>query len=435
MLDILELLGLKSDAEPSAIKTSYDRLKPAAYTSPSGVRTELRYSNALEKTFSHKLDSYTYNGINGALIQDLGTAGDVYPMVWYLAGNDYDTASLAFETSLRETGIGTLEHPVYGRKRVVVASVRRQDDPINGGGIGAFTVQFRETLEFTPEGTKNATEVSETKLAEANDASVNEFANVALDVIGDVIKFKDDVLGAVNLIANTLDSVISASSDAIVLFNQIKRDIETNINTIINFPDTLARQIQIMTQLTTTSGGSTSETLIALSQLTADITNYDIIGGRASEVNRSLIAELIVGSAINSSAIVIQDQSYETKTSTFEALDNLQSILVASTELVDEKQEGFSGNIFEKQYFSQLDSFQFIMSLVNNVKTDLQLRAFDAKLERSFVAGRDYQLLELCSLLYGAVDDETLDFFIETNSLEDNEFIIVPAGRDIVFYV
>jgi hypothetical protein len=435
MANLLELLGLKSDAEPAAIKTSYDRLKPAAYTSPSGVRTEMRYSSALEKSFAHKLDSYTYNGINGALIQDLGTAGDTYPMVWYLAGNDYDKESLTFETSLRETGVGTLEHPVYGRKRVVVGSVRRQDDPINGGGIGAFTIDFRETLEFTPEGAKNATEVSETKLEAANDASVNEFANVALDVLGDVIKFKDDVLGALNTIANVLDDVISASSDAIVLFNQIKRDIETNINTIINFPETLARQIQIMTQLTTTSGGGASETLIALGTLTSDVTNYEIIGASQSEINRSLISELIVGACINSAAIVVQDNSYETKTATFEALDTIQAFLVNATQLVDEKQTGFNGNIFEKQYFSQLDSFQAIMELVNNVKTDLQLRAFDSKLERGFVAGRDYQILELCSLLYNAVDDATIDFFIDTNSFEDDEFIIVPAGRNVVFYV
>ena len=435
MLDLLEILGLKSDAEPEVIKTFIDRLKPAAYTSPSGIRTEVRFSDALEKTYSHKLDEYTYNGIDGSLIQDLGVSGTVYPLVCFLAGNDYDKESTAFEQALSETGVGTLEHPIYGRKKVVVATVRRQDDPVNGGGIGAFTIEFRETLEFNPSGVPNASALSEALLDTANEASALEFSSIALNTIGDIISFTEDILGVVNTIANVMDDVISASSDAIVTFNQIKRDIETNISTIVNFPDSLARQIQLMTQLSVGTGSNAGDALISLSTLVASVGDFDIASPSNAAKNRSMISELVIGAAVNSATLITQQNTYSTKNETFEAIEALDAFIIEASEIADSKMAGFDGSIFEKQYFSQVDSFQEVIALAVNVKTDLQIRAFDAKIERRFITKRDYPILELCGALYSQIDDESLDFFISTNGLEDDEYFDIPSGREIVFYV
>jgi len=435
MANLLELIGLKQDAEAEKVKTYLDRLKPAAYTSPSGVRVALRYSQAVEKSVSHKLDGYTYNGIKGTLLQDLGVAGGVYPLVCYVAGNDYDIEAAKLDAALEETGVGTLEHPVYGRKRVVVSTVKRQDDPINGGGIGAFSIEFRETIEFTPRGVENPATVSEELLSDANAAGAIDFSNVALSVINDVITFKEDVLSTLNTVSNALTDIIAASSDAIVVFNNIKRDIQSNIDTIINFPENLAAQYQIMIQLTTTSGANTTDALVALSALSADTSNFTITAGSTAEINRSILAELIVGATINSASILIQNETYPTKPATFDAIATLDTFLLGSTQALDEKQAGFEGNIFEKQYFSTIDAFKAIAALATNVKADLQLRAFDAKLERSLVTARSYSILELASALYGNLDDETIDFLVDTNVLIDDELLVVPAERHIVYYV
>jgi len=434
MADLLELIGLKDGFDDDFFKTFITRLKPAAYTGPqSGERIELRYSERLDKNYGHRLDGYSYNGINGVHYQDLGLEGEVYPMICHLSGIDYDLQSKKFERILSEIGTGTLEHPVHGRKPVVVGKIKRTDDPINQGGVGFFVVEFFRNLELAPTGVANAEDLSNQFLETANEASQSEFANLVLETASDIANFKDNVLGSLTLISNALTGVISGIEGKLAEFNRIKRDIENNINTIVNFPENLAAQYQIMVQLV--NGSSTTEqALFALSDAIILNTDFDIDVPSNANLNKVLNAEVISGACLNSASIVSQRGTYETKTQTFEAIGRLNDLLNATTETLDLKQEPFEDTIFQKQYFSQIDSYQEIIKLATNVKGDLQQRAFNLAIERSFTTKREYALLELAYLLYGDVSDETLEFLTKTNSIEGNELYVIGVGREILFY-
>lgn len=434
MASLLELIGLQDGFDADIFKTFITRLKPAAYTGPqSGERIELRYSEKLDKEYGHRLDGYSYNGINGVHYQDLGLEGEVFPMVCHLSGINYDLDAKKFERILSEIGTGTLEHPVHGRQPVVVGKIKRTDDPINQGGIGFFVVEFFKNLELAPTGIANAKDLSNRFLDTANEASQSEFAGIALDTALDIISFKDSVLGSLTLVSNALSGVLSGVQGALVTFNQIKRDIENNINTIVNFPENLAAQYQIMIQLINDTE-STEEALTSLEDAITGNTDFEVNRATQANLNRVLLSEMIVGACLNSASVVSQNGTYETKTAAFSAIGRLNDLINVSTEIVDLKQEAFEGSIFQKQYFSQVDSYQELQKLATNVKSDLQQRAFNLAIERSFTTQKEYALLELVYLLYGDVSEETLEFFTKTNSIEGDEIYVIPTKREIVFY-
>ena len=87
-----------------------DRLKQAAYNSPSGARVVFDYENE-RKSFDKKTTAFNFPDADGTLIQDMGHTGRRYPMRVFFWGDDYDVLAKVFEAALQERGAGKLEHP------------------------------------------------------------------------------------------------------------------------------------------------------------------------------------------------------------------------------------------------------------------------------------------------------------------------------------
>ena len=59
--------------------TWQDRTGDAAYTSPGGTRFAFDYE-ALERQFDKNTSAYTFPGVAGTYVQDLGSTDHRYPM-------------------------------------------------------------------------------------------------------------------------------------------------------------------------------------------------------------------------------------------------------------------------------------------------------------------------------------------------------------------
>src|SRR5512138_87768 len=95
-----------------------DRLKEVKYTSPSGQEFTFFYEN-LSVESEKKTAEFIFPEIDGAYIQDMGRAGRKFPFTIYFSGEDYDIDADSFLAALEEKGIGKLEHPVYGNRKVI----------------------------------------------------------------------------------------------------------------------------------------------------------------------------------------------------------------------------------------------------------------------------------------------------------------------------
>ena len=119
-----------------------ERIREAAYTSPSGTRLLFSYEN-VAMSVDKKTAAFDFPDANGTYIQDLGHTGRKYALRMFFWGNDYDLEADAFEAALLEQGTGKLEHPIYGTKNVVpFGSIKRPRRPENRSQSSSLRAGF-----------------------------------------------------------------------------------------------------------------------------------------------------------------------------------------------------------------------------------------------------------------------------------------------------
>ena len=78
-----------------------DRVKPAAYESPSGRRIEFLFENVAE-SFGKKTTAFEFPDVDGTFVQDLGRTGNRLPLRIIINGDDI---RLTPEALLRVDGL------------------------------------------------------------------------------------------------------------------------------------------------------------------------------------------------------------------------------------------------------------------------------------------------------------------------------------------
>ena len=86
----------------------------------------------------------------------------------------------------------------------------------------------------------------------------------------------------------------------------------------------------------------------------------------------------------------------------------------------------------EDQYISQEGTFPQNL-LVSSLAVDYLLKAsFDLSIEKRFTIVENSLPILLCIQEYGT--DELLDFFYETNKITGSDFLLLPAGTEVIVY-
>ena len=125
-----------------------NRIREAAYNSPSGARFTFDFEN-VSQSVEKKTTGFEFPDADGTYVQDMGHSGRRYPLRVFFWGDDYDQEAEAFETALLERGIGKLEHPIYGVKDVVpFGTITRRDDLKTAANQAILDVTFWETINL-----------------------------------------------------------------------------------------------------------------------------------------------------------------------------------------------------------------------------------------------------------------------------------------------
>src|SRR5690606_22148940 len=104
-----------------------DRIKEGAYTSPGGTRIIFDFEDVSRET-EKWTTAFAFRGVRDEYVQDNGHGSRKYPLRCIFSGDDCDRLATAFEAALLETGIGRLEHPLYGTFDVVpFGTISRRD--------------------------------------------------------------------------------------------------------------------------------------------------------------------------------------------------------------------------------------------------------------------------------------------------------------------
>ncbi len=400
-----------------------DRIQTPTYISPSGLRFEFQYEN-VEMSVEKKTGEFVFPEIDGAFIQDLGRAGRRFPFNIFFSGADYDTDADSFFAALEEKGIGTLEHPLYGIRKVVpTGSITRRDDLTTAANQAAFSVTFSETIENI---TFPLSEVSTE--SELKDSFDNLKSNISAQYADSLVfgNASDTALLQVDLNAKK-DSTNAFLEGLTALNENIKTSYETINESVTNtIKDITSDPAAVMEQLTI---------LFSLPSNIAGNVNAQIQGYGAAINNIINAGETIYNNFVNGIAFVAGLFGALNLSMTNTEFTNRPEALAASESIIllqENIATWFDDGITAFSLPDTGETYEAMLKLYSQTIAYLINLSFDLPKEIIFTLQEDRQIIELCSELYGTLNK--LDFFIQTNDFNSDQIELLTIGTVVKYY-
>lgn len=408
-----------------------DRLREAAYTSPSGVRMVFLYED-VSKKLRKKTSAFNFPDVDGTYIQDLGREGRRYPLRLFFSGADYDLQAAEFENMLLERGPGKLEHPIYGVVDVVpFTDIARRDDLKTAANQAVYTVTFFETTGVVYPTNQTDLESSVvTAVDEYNEAAATQFSEtVDLDSTVEKSTFTTNYLSLLSDSEGVLQVIADVQEDIKKRYDAVNDSIRRGMDVLVGDPLTLAWQTVLLVQTPARSAATINTRIDAYGGLIDQIINSvvptpsnDSIPGNSFVTN-----DLYATGYLTSQVLSAVNNTFETRN---DAISVAEVILNTFAGVVTWRDENLT-SLFLIDTGGLYQKLQQAVALAAGYLVNL---SFTLRQERILILDRDRTIIDLVAELYGTVDSE-LDFFINSNGLTGSEIIEIPKGREIVYYI
>jgi prophage DNA circulation protein len=401
-----------------------DRLKEAAYISPSGERYTFAFEN-VGNSRSKKTTNFEFPDVDGTYVQESGSTGRSYPLQCIFWGTDYDVQADAFDVALFETGTGKLEHPIYGTIDVVpTGTITRRDDLKTAANQAILEVTFMATIGLIYPSAQNdpASDVI-SAVADFNTATAGEFEdNINLNTAVKKATFKSKYDALLNQVSGGLSGVADTVAEVQSEFNAINSSINRGIDVLIGQPLTLAFQTMQLIQAPARAASLISAKLDAYNNLA-----MSIIASKRTTALDFYTKDLYAATYVTGSVLSTVNNQFDTRVGAIEAA-------AAILEQFDAINAWKDDNLTELSLIDTGTSYQQLQKAVALTAGYLVEISFTLKQERKIVLDRARTIVDLTAELYGNID-ENLDFLIDSNDLTGLEILELPKGREVVYYV
>ncbi len=401
-----------------------ERLREAAYTSPSGTRLTFDYEQTSEE-FDQLGGPFNFADAVGTYVQPLGRSGRRYPLRVIVWGDDYDTIATGWMAALAEQGQGLLEHPVYGRLDVVpVGTIRRRDDLVVRANQAIIEVEFFETIGLVyPTSSAEAIGEINALVEAAGAAQAAQLAEAGvLDTATDRADFLSRYNAALDQVESQLGVVTEQVEEAQRQFDAIGKSINRGIDVLIKDPLTLAFQTQQLINTPARMLGQISGRLDAYGNL------FNSLLGPTVERDTQLYnTDLYVSGLTTATALSLSTTEYTRRP---DAILAAEEILKQGDALAEWRDVNYIA-------LDQIDtggSWQATQELIATTAGALVALSFGLAQERRIVLGSARAIVDLSFELYGTVDSK-LDELINDNELSGDEIIELPQGKEVLYYV
>jgi hypothetical protein len=400
-----------------------DRIEVAAYISPSGLRFEFQYEN-VSMSVEKRTPEFTFPEINGSKMQDLGHNGRKFPFIIYFSGDDYDIVSDAFFAALEETGIGTLEHPIYNTRKVVpTGTITRADNLVTAANQAVFNITFVETIEditFPSSELNQETDIKNSLDGLNFNTSAQYAGSIVPESVAENVLLQVDLFEKKTLIENILNNITQLNDNINNAFNTISESFNDNLINLLIDPGGVSSQF--ITLINTPANVTTSATSFIEGYGNSIGIIIDGIIDTPGKFYNSFLSIVGLFGALNFS------------------MTNAEFLFrpdaINATNLIIELQENIiiwmDEKIVEFEISDTGETYDSMMELYSKTIAYLIQLSFDLPKEIIFTLQEERNLIELVAELYGDIDK--IDFFIETNNLTADEMEILPMGKVVVYY-
>ena len=415
--------------------TWQERLREAAYTSPTGTRITFDYEDFGRDT-EKRTTPFEFPGVNDAYVQQNGFGARKYPMRCFFWGNDHDLIATAFERALLETGIGRLEHPMYGAFDVVpMGTISRRDDLKSAANQTVIEVTFWTSLRAVYPSDRPSLQNELTGAVDGFDVQAAQQFAASTDLTTVVARMNER--STVTQLLKTVSALLGALAATTAEVNRQFQDDVTAINygvdVLVGQPLQLALQISNLIQGPAKASAALASRLEGYRDFAQRIMDSTPamstlgIGRTVQVVNDFLTADLSVMAAVSASALSVTTAAFRTRPEAIGAADEILGQFDAAVLWRDAR-------FGELAQVDTGESYQALLHAVSLVAGFAVEQSFSLATERRIVLDRPRTIIDLAAELYGAVDDR-LDLLIDTNDLSGSEILEVPRGRMISYYV
>jgi hypothetical protein len=426
-----------------------DRLREAAYTSPSGNRLRFDYESVSRET-PLRSTAFEFPNVDGGYVQQNGHGPRRYPLRCIFWGADHDIAATRFEAALLERGLGKLEHPLYGTFTVVpLGDISRRDDLKDAANQTIIEVTFVTTLGAVYPASAIDPKNEILAQLEAFDAAVaQQFEDVTnLDGVLNQSNGMATIRGMLLSVSAALESVSAATTSVNREFRDLQSTVNLGLDVLIGQPLQLAQQISNLIKAPARALAGILDRLAGYERLASSIFGSDatdpetafatgtfLLTRRERVANDFHIADLFATNAVAGSVASTTETTFATKP---EAINAAASVLTQFDELVTWRDAGFEALKQPTQIGPyQVDtgaSYQALQQAVALTAGYLIEVSFSLVPERRIVLDRNRTIVDLAAELYGTVDDR-LDFLIMSNGLTGSEILELQRGKTIKYY-
>ncbi|BAV81058.1 hypothetical protein [Vibrio phage CKB-S1] len=412
-----------------------DRLREAAYTSPSGERLTYLYEKTVEE-FDQKGGPFEFAGASGSFVQHLGVTGRRYPMKIITTGDDYDTEAAAWMDALSEQGDAILEHPAYGRRTVAPSgTIKRSDQFVNGANQAVIEVTLFETTGLVyPTQQEDPVAQVEQAVQEADQAAAAQLAAAPYaETVEEEAGFLDSINNAIDTVEDTLAPAFEAVEQVQRQVEQVQDSINRAIDVLVQQPLALAAQVQQLVQLPGRIVSQVTDRLEAYGNLARQLAGIDDPSGASRQTRRiapdrqELYANnLVLLSTTASSALAAVRTEFDNQA---DAIDQAEALLDTLDEVAAWRDQSFEelGQVDDGQ------AWQRTQEAIATAAGALVQLSFGLRRARVIVLNRPRNIIELAFELYGETDNR-LDEIINNNNLTPDEIVELPRGREVLYY-
>jgi prophage DNA circulation protein len=372
---------------------------------------------------------------DGGVIQQFGNKTITHKIQAYIYGANYDILADKFFRSLREKGVGVLDHPRWGEIKVVPVSYSQSEKFISGMGVAIIDIQF---MEYEHKESIISKEEERSKFLQKLD------------------KFKEAVsLDFLNGVQNKLIKLVEKNI-AMQEFSDLLRSFETGLTNIQQTKREVQNQLDVVLRNINRVDGivkdtkNTIESIITLNFLSIE-TNDNILNifnshksiqndyqkvyipnSNSQNISTALLLQVFYASSIGAMATKALEVEYTTKLEAIQVLDNLYENVESFVHFQDNFQKLFSLNTIDSNYILQSDTYLLLTELISIAYSYILNQLYDLKTEEKIILEKDITPLALSWEIYGTINK--LDDIIKENSLGSYELLLLRAGREIKVY-
>lgn len=379
---------------------------------------------------------------------DLGIAGRDVSLECLFIGSTHDKDAKAFTDALCETGKSYLRLAYGDEFTVNVLDFSVKNDLLKAINATTVTVKFHETAKTTyPEGESGGKKEVKNTAAETKTNAAQNLSDTVDSISGDasrMAKFTTSYSKMMNTVSNALDTANN------VTVNSIMTDILGQ--NVLNNAFTMTSQLQIvMTKSAALASKVKSASAFSLkvpvlstfdswrdliNGLISNSTPVGVItskGLKNSQIDTLLINDTMAISALASLSETVIDSDFQTRKEAVETAKKLIELEETWTNYIEEETAKITelGDVFIRN--------NDIVELVSAAAGVILKESYELKVEKTIVLSEDKTPVEIAYENYPDEfkenPDATIEYLLTSNDLTDEDFFLLPKGREVKIYV